>query len=256
MKTAVGFPIWTQLPGTSASAAKVRQLGATWADRGCPPVATYPLEVAASGAKTVVFLAHASDLGSGRPGPRLYLAADFLGGALAAAEDPAGRARVRSHLAETAWGALTLLAEDRAPARIDSVRAAITGLLAHWPALASLGYVDAMARPVPLEEAVALHLGGLLAMWVDQAGPDLPSDLATAGRRLAGADGSERERRTLARLAELAATNARITHRSELSDPARLWPIVSGLADAERESLAAGDTTFALTLLYGTDRYL
>lgn len=248
--TEIPFPVFTWAPPGAATAEQVRLLGAAWAASG----GADRVPTRATGPGDVVFLSASADLDARRTGPRAYLAADFLGAALAsAAETTAGD--LRQVLARSSWGTLTLLV-DRGPASVASAAELTAALARHWDELDALVYVHTVVRPVTLTEVVALDLGGLLATWLGRAGDSLTDDLTTAAAAMRAADPAERRDRVVARLAELAATNPRIQHREELTDTGRLGDLYDARDRAERDALAAGDDLAALTLLYRVDRHL
>ncbi|UTT71279.1 hypothetical protein NMQ03_09450 [Arthrobacter sp. DNA4] len=270
---AVGFPLWTWRSGDAGALVAARHAGEEWVASGCK--ADIPTRAVGQG--DVVFVGASADLDPARTGPRAYIAADFLGAALAAARAGAGAGAVadawagaavspadpamdadsvRHRLGRTPWGALTLLTGRRSPGTPESTAALVHALLDAWDALDGLTYVDADVRAVPFEEVVALSLGGLLGTWLPRAGASLRDDLATASATLRAADETERRDHAVARMAELAASSSRIVHRNELTDRARLAALYDDCDADERAALATGDNRAILPLLYGADRYL
>lgn len=254
-RVTTGFPVWTWQAATAAAADRCRAQGLAWARAGC----TGPIPVRPIGPGELVVLTASAPEG---PGPRLHLAADFLAGARAAGDPSTGPEPapdsdvVLTHLRAHAWGVATWLTGRRGPETTAEVTAMVPALARHWDALAPLRYRLIGPEPAGFTEVVAAGLSGLLAMWLDRPGTDLRADVVVAAHALGAADPSARQQRTVHRLGELAATHPRLRHRDLLTDPAFLVSELASVDPYERDALAAGDTTAALTFLIGTDRYL
>ncbi len=198
----------------------------------------------------MVFLSASADLDARRTGPRAYLAADFLGAALASAAET-NRRRPEAGAREVVVGDAALLV-DRGPASVASAAELTAALARHWDELDALVYVHTVVRPVTLTEVVALDLGGLLATWLGRPATRSPTTSPRRQPRCARPtppNGGSRRRPS----GRAAATNPRIQHREELTDTGRLGDLYDARDRASATPSPPGTTWAALTLLYGVD---
>ncbi|MYY08030.1 hypothetical protein GT204_03730 [Streptomyces sp. SID4919] len=210
-------------------------------------------------AGSLVFVDAASDL-SRSPGFRLHTVPDLLNAiqeALGGHDPLQVEAEFEAAVRDTCWGALALTLTSRAPAPAAALRARLTTVLRCWRELAALRYVDHSPVPVPLDALITRRCAGLTAMWLpaDATTGDPRHDLPAALDALDAADEETRTERSVRRLRELAATNPRIRHPGAVSAPDLLREELAALDQEEREALAAGDTSAALTVLHGADRH-
>lgn len=208
---------------------------------------------------TLVFVESISDLSSGREGVRLYLVASLR----SAVQEALGWINFNhvgtvfdAAIRGSCWGALALIVTNRKPASLTGLRTQIESLMPCWDMLTSLRYIDATVDPVTLDEVVRARFTGLITMWLLKPTGDILRDLVAALEALEAASPETRLTQSVAWLAQLAATNTRIRHREAMTDPALLNQVLSELEPDEREAIEAGSTSVALTVLYGTDRYL
>jgi hypothetical protein len=208
---------------------------------------------------TLVFVESISDLSPGREGVRLYLVASLRSAiqeALGWTDFNQVASVFDAAIRGSCWGALALVVTNRKPGSLAGLRTQIESLMPCWDTLTPLRYVDATIDPVTLDEVVRARFAGLITMWLPKPTGDLPRDLVAALEALEAASPETRLTQAVAWLAQLAATNPRIRHRESLTDPALLHRVLSELEPDEREVIEAGSTSAALTVLYGTDRYL